>query len=156
MEGLAPVAAKHPPTPAASRFWQYVDQSGGPDACWPWMGTRIAEGYGQILEYGRKRPATHVALEIAGSPVPPGLFALHHCDNPPCVNPTHLFIGNQTDNARDKMAKGRFVLGVRDAAWSEAAAKRTGSVWANYTPEQRLDRINRSRVAMGLAPRTSL
>jgi hypothetical protein len=51
--------------------------------------------------------ATHAVLELVGRPVPPGMCALHACDNPPCVNPAHLWIGTRAQNAADMKAKGR-------------------------------------------------
>lgn len=51
--------------------------------------------------------ATHVALELAGRPVSPGMLACHTCDNPKCCNPAHLFVGTHLDNHRDREAKGR-------------------------------------------------
>jgi hypothetical protein len=99
--------------PLAVRFWLQTDRS-NPDGCWPWIGTRNRGGYGSIrrggLGGGKTIRATHVAWELAFGPVPSGLFVLHRCDNPPCVNPAHLFIGTLSDNARDKFRKGRGFL----------------------------------------------
>lgn len=92
----------------AERFWRKVDRR-GPDECWPWVGQRgIREGaYGKCRWHGVERLATHVALELDGRPLAPGQYALHSCDNPPCVNPAHLRGGSQGDNARDAVNRGR-------------------------------------------------
>ena len=90
------------------RFWDKVDRR-GPDECWPWMGVRIPAGYGQLWHEGRHRPATHIALLLDGRPVPPDMAACHHCDNPPCVNPVHLFVGSYAENTKDSYRKGRSI-----------------------------------------------
>lgn len=78
--------------------------------CWLWGGSTDRKGYGQLrVSSNHLRYATHVALEIAGRPLPAGMIACHHCDNPGCVNPDHLFAGTSRDNTRDMMAKGRHV-----------------------------------------------
>lgn len=102
----------------AERFWPKVDKGGGPDACWIWTAWRNDRGYGQIRMRSqdgtwRMPLATHVSLKLAGIHLPPGMFALHRCDNPPCVNPAHLFVGTKRDNSRDMVAKGRSATGER-------------------------------------------
>lgn len=94
------------------RFWAKVDRSGGPDACWPWLGAHHPLGYGRFYFRGRMRPATHAALLLAGIDVGDGL-ARHRCDNPPCVNPAHLEPGDSAANRRDAVDRGRAALGQR-------------------------------------------
>lgn len=95
------------PAPMESNFWRHVDKR-GPDECWPWTGGRNAKGYGCFSIRGKRSVATRASLEIAtGKPVPDGMLACHTCDNPPCVNPAHLFVGTPRDNMQDQVAKGR-------------------------------------------------
>ena len=103
-------------TPAADRLGDKVDKSGGPAACWPWSGWKSRKGYGQISTGRRTDPRVYVhrlAWELANGPVPDGLFVLHRCDNPPCCNPGHLFLGTIADNNRDMTMKGRHGAVVR-------------------------------------------
>jgi hypothetical protein len=101
----------------AERFWEKVDVR-GPDECWEWKAGRRTFGYGGFgTEDGKSSPAHRVAWELTHGPIPPGdgyhgTCVLHRCDNPPCVNPAHLFLGTNADNARDKAEKGRVVSNV--------------------------------------------
>ena len=91
-----------------SRFWPYVDQSGGPEACWPWKGNKNQKGYGRVMAGPQRHlRAPRVALALHSGPIPPGICACHHCDNPGCVNPAHIFRGTNQDNTADKIKKGR-------------------------------------------------
>jgi len=95
------------------RFWAKVDKSDGEDACWIWQAAvnRYRGGYGQFGVGDRKhhynRPAHRVAYEITFGAVPADLYVCHRCDNPRCVNPSHLFTGTALDNVRDMMRKNR-------------------------------------------------
>ena len=81
--------------------------------CIEWVGHRHRGGHGMIMvgskREGTKRMAyTHrVAWELAHGPIPVGMCVCHRCDNPPCCNPDHLFLGSQADNVADMIAKGR-------------------------------------------------
>lgn len=74
--------------------------------CWMWTGG-IVHGYGCWEVDGRRERAHRWAWELFVGPIPEGMHVLHRCDNPPCVNPNHLFLGTQTDNVQDMDAKGR-------------------------------------------------
>lgn len=102
-----------------SRFWTKVDKNGPVPAhrpelgpCWVWTGCKTI--YGRLMigsrTDGSRRPerASRVSLEISlGRPIREGMFALHACDNPTCVNPLHLFEGTNRDNMVDMVSKGR-------------------------------------------------
>jgi hypothetical protein len=90
----------------SDRFWGKVDRSGGADACWGWIGAKHGGGYG-LIRCGKLCRAHRVSWEMEYGPVPEGLHVLHRCDNPPCVNPAHLFLGTHQDNMDDRTAKDR-------------------------------------------------
>lgn len=92
-------------------FWAKVDRSAGPRACWPWMGYRNPNGYGN-LSRKRVQPAPIIAsryvLYLLIGKMPEN-DALHSCDNPPCCNPRHLRDGTTRENIHDAINRGRFV-----------------------------------------------
>lgn len=98
---------------ACARFLAKVDTSAGHDGCWPWIGYRQRDGYGRfgVRRDGRKSIgyAHRVAWEIAYGQIPDGMCVCHRCDVRFCVNPAHLFIGTDADNAHDRDRKGRSV-----------------------------------------------
>jgi hypothetical protein len=90
--------------PMAECFSKWVAKS---DGCWAWTGGRDKDGYG-AFSYGRKTyRAPKIALELDGRPVPDGMIACHHCDNPACVRPSHLYVGTYKQNFDDMVRRGR-------------------------------------------------
>jgi hypothetical protein len=82
------------------RFWRFVKKT---DTCWEWSGA-LTRGYGSM---GSNMYAHRISWEIHNGPIPKGMQVLHKCDNPPCSNPEHLFLGTQADNNYDMCRKGR-------------------------------------------------
>ena len=99
------------------RFWSRVNKNGPtpdpvkyPDLvgpCWEWTGARDAYGYGAFSFRGRPRKTHRLSWGIHRGLIPGGLCILHKCDNEPCINPDHLFLGTKKDNSQDMSRKGR-------------------------------------------------
>lgn len=141
-----------------ARFWAKVQIPTDPNACWLWQGSLKPKvnGYGNfkiIDPITGKRiwfQATAYSLRLAGSPVPNDKLVCHHCDNPPCVNPSHLFIGTHDDNNQDKVNKGRQCRGedVGDAILTEVFVKEIRERFAKGETKASLGR------AYGVHPNT--
>jgi hypothetical protein len=100
------------------RFWRNI-RKGHPDECWEWIGTISDTGYGKIHrggKYGGDDYAHRYSYQLAYGEFDKSLFVCHKCDNPPCVNPAHLFLGTHEDNMRDAVSKGRSVH--HDKQWA--------------------------------------
>lgn len=76
------------------------------DGCWYWP-TRYLSGYGRVTVDGQPMAASRAMWIALHGPIAPGLFVCHECDCPPCIRPSHLFIGTHSDNVRDYFAKRR-------------------------------------------------
>lgn len=75
--------------------------------CWEFKGARTSAGYGQVWKYPKVIYSHRVAWELIYGEIPKGMSICHHCDNPPCCNPKHLFLGTHADNMHDAKTKGR-------------------------------------------------
>lgn len=80
-----------------------------PNGCIEFMGSRDGKGYGKVSAGLGMSPlkAHRLAWELANGPIPEDAWVLHRCDNPPCVNPDHLFLGDSLTNVIDMVSKGR-------------------------------------------------
>lgn len=106
-ERIAMSHRPYQPSPAcrADRFWQRV-AIGGPDECWT-IPTRNDPTHHLTSWEAERTSCSRIAWELARGPIPDGLWVLHTCDNPPCLNPRHLWLGTALDNNRDAARKGR-------------------------------------------------
>jgi hypothetical protein len=119
------------------RFWLRVDVR-GPDDCWLWKGAPYANnGYGAFKVSGKRFLAHRLAWEFMRGPIPYNLFICHHCDNPLCVNPAHLFLGTHADNMRDMRTKGRWspLTGERSGR-SKLTQEQVRTIRATYIPRE--------------------
>jgi hypothetical protein len=109
------------------QFWSRVDKR--LDGCWVWTGSIAKErgGYG-IVYYSKKMWRSHrLAWLLSQGSIPIGKYVLHSCDNPPCVNPDHLWVGTQSDNMKDMHDKGRHPSPGQPPGEEHAMAKLTDS-----------------------------
>lgn len=87
-------------------FWAYVTP-GDPNECWVWHGTSERNGYGRARYRGKRYSAHRLSWILHHGTIGKGLWVLHKCDNPACVNPHHLLLGTSKDNTDDMTRKGR-------------------------------------------------
>ena len=95
--------------PAEQRFQMQFKKT---ETCWVWTSNRDRYGYGRFhgaVDGVLTKFAHRYSYMLHRGPIPNGMLVCHSCDNPPCVNPDHLFLGSEEDNMRDKIAKGRHV-----------------------------------------------
>lgn len=91
------------------RLFKHIEKK--PSGCWEWNGLRRDHKlpYGRIWINKRQKTVHRVAYEVFKGKIPKGLLVCHICDNPPCINPNHLFLGTQKDNSHDRDKKGRWI-----------------------------------------------
>lgn len=115
---LKPLQVQYHGLSESVRFMRRVDKS-APNGCWNWTGSRMNRSWhGQWRNSAGEHEMVHrAAWRMFVGPIPDGMFVLHRCDNPVCLNPSHLFLGTQTDNMNDmwlkKRARPRALLGSR-------------------------------------------
>lgn len=96
--------------PIANPFKVFAERVNVGNECWTWGGSLNRAGYGVVRlggSGGKASLAHRLAWSLTNGPIPAGLHVLHHCDNPGCVRPDHLFLGTNADNIADRMRKGR-------------------------------------------------
>lgn len=123
-----------------THFWSKVRKGDSSGACWVWTAAKNQGGYGEVGVNGHCRLAHRVAWILVYGSIPDGLCVLHHCDNPPCVNPEHLFVGTPADNAADREAKGRGNQPTGDANGARLYPERLArgdAHWSRLYPEKR-------------------
>lgn len=95
----------------AKRLWRRVTKTPNEWDCWEWQGAKNDRGYGVLGMDNRVVYAHRLSWELRFGPIPEGLEICHHCDNPICVNPRHLFLGTHVNNMFDRSVKGRTARG---------------------------------------------
>lgn len=90
------------------RVYKWIDPSVGNDACWEWKGAhKKPQGYGIVSAGGRQLKAHRLVYAVLVGPVSNDVYVCHSCDNPPCCNPAHLYLGTQSNNMIDRRERGR-------------------------------------------------
>ena len=121
------------------RFWEKVDKKSD-DECWGWLGCLDREGYGEIYCKAIPHFKAHKIswLIYFGKSIPNGICVLHKCDNPKCVNPNHLYLGTQKDNAKDREERDR---GNRRFLYGKEHPQHGEKHWSNKLSEKDVKEI---------------
>lgn len=126
-----------PPFEEITSFLGKVSQSGA-GGCWLWKAYRSDKGYGRLRFRGKGHMAHRVSYTLFSGTIPEGLNVCHKCDNPPCVNPAHLFVATQKENVDDMIKKGRKVVARgEDAGLAKLTLEQVEFVIKNYRPKHR-------------------
>jgi hypothetical protein len=108
--------------------------------CWLWERATTRGGYGNVWVNGRIYRAHRASYEAFVGAIAPGLSVCHKCDTPACVNPDHLFLGSNEDNARDKVRKGRQLRGERHHWRCRPESRPSGARHGSKTKPERIAR----------------
>lgn len=138
-----------------SRFWEKVNKS--KDGCWEWQASIDTKGYGYCWNGKKVVRAHRFSWELHFGPIPNCIQVLHSCDNPPCINPEHLFLGTNLDNVKDKCKKERQKKGekhpfaiLKDEQVIEIRRRdESGESLANISKEFNVTKKSISQVARG-------
>ena len=98
------------------RFWSKVDKTDDL-SCWNWTASKYHFGHGALYFRGRSQPAHRISWWIHHGEIPDGCEVCHYCDNPPCVNPGHLYVATHSQNVKDMHIRGRGVYFSGDNHW---------------------------------------
>lgn len=130
------------------RFMSFVEKT---DGCWEWRGARHPAGYGVFSINNKAHIATRVAHSLFKGDIPKGMFVCHSCDNPPCVNPDHLWLGDAQDNMSDMVRKGRYKPRSLPCGEKHHAAKITAedAAYIKSSKESRRSLCKRFGVSIG-------
>ena len=136
------------------RFWSKVSKT---DGCWIWTGAHYRSGHGHSYFKGKYVGAHRLSWILENGEIPEGTNVCHHCDNPPCVNPDHLFLGSQADNMRDMRQKNRGAKGETHGSAKLSLEKvieiklalKQGRTQASVAVEYQVGRAQISRIASG-------
>jgi hypothetical protein len=141
------------PRSPAERLWKKVNRA-GPDECWEWQGAVDAFGYGflhggPLYRTGAKWVKAHrIAWEVHhGRPIPDGGIICHHCDNPPCCNPAHLYLGTKKSNAEDRARRRRGKEHRQDGEHNDNAKLTEDQVRQIIVELRRLPRRSQTSIA---------
>lgn len=113
--------------------WRFKSKIDFTDSCWIWTTGKFKDGYGQYWADGRGISAHRYSWMKVYGEIPDGLFVCHTCDNPPCVNPLHMFLGTLQENTRDMKVKGRAAKGEQNGN-SKLTQTQVEEIRKLYTP----------------------
>lgn len=114
--------------------------------CHEWRGATMSNGYGVVGRSDGSNVGAHRAsFEVHIGPIPPRMLACHRCDNPPCINPAHLFLGSHKNNSQDMVIKGRHGRSSARLSDSQASEVRALHALGNVTHLQLAEKFGISR-----------
>lgn len=125
-----------------------------PSGCWHWTGALNSLGYGQLNFEGKRQLTHRLSFQLHVRPLAVGEQVLHHCDNPLCLNPAHLFVGDPAANSKDKVSKNRHARGfslphTKLAAGQVDEIRRSTQPQANLASQFGITQSTVSRIKSG-------